>query len=214
MQQIQSPTPTTSTSITWRSAGLFAVRYGIGGVMVLAGIAVLIVVPGDMGMYGFASAIGAGLSVMLLNLLYRLSVSGDREREREEEARRYLDDHGVWPDDDEAQTRTPTRRWVVPQRVVLVEQQVNPPAVQEPSSGERPREAVTPPSKPNKTAAVTVLEHETLDQDEVYRVAGVGADEEHAEDLTEAVSGASDDTDARAPALVGRSEGPQVERKR
>jgi hypothetical protein len=88
--------------------------------MVLAGVVALIVVPGDMGAHGFASAIGAGLSVVLLNLLYRLSVSGDREREREEDARRYLDEHGVWPDD-EPETRQRTRRWVVPRGAVLAE---------------------------------------------------------------------------------------------
>jgi hypothetical protein len=57
---------------------------------------------------------------VLLNLLYRLSVSGDRDREREEEARRYLDEHGVWPDD-EPEARQRTRRWVVPQGAVLAE---------------------------------------------------------------------------------------------
>ena len=120
MRHIQSPEYTTSSSITWRSAGLFAVRYGIGAVMVLAGVVALIVVPGEMGAHGFASAIGAGLSVVLINLLYRLSVSGDRDREREEEARRYLDEHGVWPDD-EPETRQRTRRWVVPRGAVLAE---------------------------------------------------------------------------------------------
>jgi hypothetical protein len=98
--QAQAPERNES-SISWGSAGLFAVRYGIGGAIVVAGVVVLAVVPGDMGTYGFASAVGAGLSVVLLNLLYRLGVSGDREREREEEARRYFDAHGVWPDDDE-----------------------------------------------------------------------------------------------------------------
>ena len=96
--------------------------------MVLAGVVALVVVGGDVGAYGFASAIGAGLSVVLLNLLYRLSVSSDREREQEEEARRYLDEHGVWPDDDEAQVQTRTRRWVVPRGVVLAEQQADRPA--------------------------------------------------------------------------------------
>jgi hypothetical protein len=57
---------------------------------------------------------------VLLNLFYRLSVSGDREREREEEARRYLEEHGVWPDD-EPETRQRTRRWVVPRGAVLAE---------------------------------------------------------------------------------------------
>lgn len=91
--------------------------------MVLAGLVVLVIVPGDMGVHGFASSIGAGLSVVMLNLLYRLSVSGDREREREEEARRYLEEHGVWPADDQAEPRTHTRRWVLPQGVVLPEQE-------------------------------------------------------------------------------------------
>jgi hypothetical protein len=95
MERIQPLEQNPSSASAWRSVGLFAVRYGIGGAMVLAGIVVLIIVPGDMGAHGFAASIGAGLSVVLLNLLYRLSVSGDREREREEEARRYLDEHGV-----------------------------------------------------------------------------------------------------------------------
>jgi hypothetical protein len=68
--------------------------------------------------------------VVLLNLLYRLSVSGDREREREEEARRYLDEHGVWPEDAEAQSRTRTRRWIVPRGAVLAEHE---------QRGDRPR---------------------------------------------------------------------------
>ena len=120
MPHIQSPEYTTSSSITWRSAGLFAVRYGIGAVMVLAGVVALIVVPGDMGAHAFASAIGAGLSVVLLNMLYRLSVSGDGDREREEEARRYLDEYGVWPDE-EPEAGQRTRRWVVPKGAVLAE---------------------------------------------------------------------------------------------
>jgi hypothetical protein len=121
MKKIQPLEQNTASSITWRSAGLFAVRYGIGGVMVLAGVVVLIVVPGEIGAYGFASAIGAGLSVVLLNLLYRLSVSGDRDREREEDARRYLEEHGVWPDEEETQKRPPARRWVLPAGAVLAE---------------------------------------------------------------------------------------------
>jgi hypothetical protein len=31
--------------------------------------------------------------------MFRLGVSGDRERETEEEARRYLEKHGHWPDE-------------------------------------------------------------------------------------------------------------------
>jgi hypothetical protein len=43
--------------------------------------------------------VGAGLSVWLLNFLYRVSVSGDAERDREDRAREYFDRHGRWPDD-------------------------------------------------------------------------------------------------------------------
>jgi hypothetical protein len=34
-----------------------------------------------------------------LNYLYRLGVSGDRERGAEDRAREYLDRHGHWPDE-------------------------------------------------------------------------------------------------------------------
>jgi hypothetical protein len=83
------------------SLGVAAIRYGIGGVMVLGGIIVLIVNPGGFGLDGFAMAVGGGLSVLMINFLFRLGVSGDREREAEERARRYFDEHGRWPDEDE-----------------------------------------------------------------------------------------------------------------
>jgi hypothetical protein len=44
--------------------------------------------------------VGAGLSVWLLNFLYRVSVSGDADRDREDQARQYFDRHGRWPDDE------------------------------------------------------------------------------------------------------------------
>lgn len=81
------------------------VRYGIGAVMILGGIVTVIVNPGGFGVDGFGMAVGGGLAVLLLNYLYRLGVSGDLEREREEEARRYLDEHGVWPDEDPRSTK-------------------------------------------------------------------------------------------------------------
>jgi hypothetical protein len=110
-----------ATTSTWQSVGLLAVRYGIGGALIVAGIVLLVVVEGDLGAYGFASAVGAGLAVLLLNLLYRMSVSGDRDREREEQARRYFDEHGAWPDDEEAPVPSSGRRWVLPRGAVTVE---------------------------------------------------------------------------------------------
>jgi hypothetical protein len=68
-------------------------------------------------------AVGAGFAVMLLNLLYRMSVSGDRDRAREEKARRHFDEHGVWPDDEEPQRRSRGRRWTLPRGAVTPEQE-------------------------------------------------------------------------------------------
>jgi len=120
MTHVQPQTPSRST-VTWRSAGLVAVRYGIGAVMVLAGVVMLAIDGGELGWYGLASAIGAGLSVMLLNLLYRMSVSGDQDRAREEEARRYFDEHGDWPD--EPQAPVARRHWTLPTGVLTREQE-------------------------------------------------------------------------------------------
>jgi hypothetical protein len=44
--------------------------------------------------------VGAGLSVLLLNVLVRFGAKGDEERTREEDAREYLAKHGHWPDED------------------------------------------------------------------------------------------------------------------
>ncbi len=83
------------------------VRYGIGLIGVVAGIIVLIVDPGGFGVDGFGLLEGAGLSVLMLNWIYRIGVAGDREREHEEEARRFLEEHGHWPDEPGARPRRP-----------------------------------------------------------------------------------------------------------
>jgi hypothetical protein len=97
---------------------LLLVRYGIGVVLVIAGVVLVAVNPSGFGVDGFAMAVGGGLSVLLINFLFRLGVSGDLEREREEQARRYFDQHGVWPDEDE---RPRTRRWTLPAGAVTAE---------------------------------------------------------------------------------------------
>lgn len=103
-----------------QSLGLIFVRYGLGVVLVLAGIVLIAVDPSGLGVDGFAMAAGGGLSVLLINFLYRLGVSGDLEREREEEARRYLEEHGVWPDEAEP---APGRRWTLAPGVVTPEEE-------------------------------------------------------------------------------------------
>ncbi len=78
--------------------------------MVLAGFVLLILNPGGFGVEGFAMSVGGGLSVLMLNWMYRVGVAGDREREREEEARRYLELHGHWPDEQPRQRAPMTSR--------------------------------------------------------------------------------------------------------
>jgi hypothetical protein len=102
------------------SIGMMAVRYGLGGVMVLGGIVLLVINPGGVGADGFAMAVGGGLSVLMLNFMFRLSVSSESDREREEEARRYFDEHGEWPPD-EAEPQG--RKWVLAPGVVTYEQE-------------------------------------------------------------------------------------------
>jgi len=43
--------------------------------------------------------VSAGLSVWLFNWLYRVGVSGEKERDAEDEAREYFAKHGRWPDE-------------------------------------------------------------------------------------------------------------------
>jgi hypothetical protein len=43
--------------------------------------------------------VSAGLSVWLFNWLYRVGVSGEKERDAEDEAREYYAKHGRWPDE-------------------------------------------------------------------------------------------------------------------
>jgi hypothetical protein len=43
--------------------------------------------------------LGTALIVWMINWLFRMSIESNREREQEEEARRYFDVHGRWPDD-------------------------------------------------------------------------------------------------------------------
>ena len=75
---------------------LNVVRYGVPLVLFLAGC-VVSAVSGRAGLAVGAMFISAATAVLLLNVLYRIGVEGDKDRDREEEARRYFDEHGRWP---------------------------------------------------------------------------------------------------------------------
>jgi hypothetical protein len=75
------------------------VRYGLPALLVVAGFVILFTAPEGQRYEGFALCVGAGAALLLLNLLFRLSVWGDRERDREAAAREYFAAHGRWPDE-------------------------------------------------------------------------------------------------------------------
>ena len=75
-------------------------RYGLPGLICAVGV-----------VWGFARSfdalgleiavlmVAAGSSLWLMNLLFRVGVSGEAERDAEDAAREYFDKHGRWPDE-------------------------------------------------------------------------------------------------------------------
>jgi hypothetical protein len=86
------------------------VRWVLPCVVVLAGFVILVVRRDSLGLEAFALLLGAGLSIWLINFLYRLSISGDRDRDDEDRARRYFDEHGRWPDEEPRGNEVPAHR--------------------------------------------------------------------------------------------------------
>ncbi len=78
---------------------LLAVRYGLPLAIVVAGLLVIVVGSSPSALHGGLGIIGAGLSVGLLNVFYRMGVTGDKDRDDEDAARDYFDAHGRWPDE-------------------------------------------------------------------------------------------------------------------
>ena len=81
------------------SNAILAVRYVLPAAILLAGVVALLLSDALTGLEGLAMGIGVAGSVLLLNVLYRVGVKGDRERDEEEKARVYFDKHGRWPDE-------------------------------------------------------------------------------------------------------------------
>lgn len=115
------------------------VRYGIPVILILTGVVVLFVGPEGSQLEGWAMFTGAGLSVLLLNALYRVGVSGDEERDTESDAREYFDIHGKWPADAPGENG---RKWSLPMNVATPESEAAEAATRErrhaEGSGEAP----------------------------------------------------------------------------
>ena len=67
--------------------------------LVFAGFVCLFVADDEIKWDGFAMLVGAGLAVLLMNVLFRFGAKGDDERQAEDDAREYFSAHGHWPDE-------------------------------------------------------------------------------------------------------------------
>lgn len=103
-------------------AGLISVRYGIPVLLIAVGLGFLLFASDDIRLEAWAVFTGAGLSVLLLNALYRVGVSGETDRDQEDDARAYLEQHGEWPAEDPPdQEGSGGRRWRLPEGVATPE---------------------------------------------------------------------------------------------
>jgi hypothetical protein len=84
---------------------LIVVRYVLPAVLTLAGLILITVHPHGAALHGGLGIIGAGLAAFLFAFLAKVSMSGDKFRDKEEEARRFFDEHGYWPDEDPSKAR-------------------------------------------------------------------------------------------------------------
>jgi hypothetical protein len=84
---------------------LFVVRYVLPSALTLAGLILVAVHPRGAALHGGLGIIGAGLAAFLFAFLAKVSMSGDTFRDHEEEARKFFDEHGYWPDEDPSKAR-------------------------------------------------------------------------------------------------------------
>jgi hypothetical protein len=80
------------------------VRIWLPVAVVAAGLVAIALNPTVDGLEGAAHIIGAGLAIWLLNLLVRIGISGERDRDAEDATRVFFDEHGYWPDEAPEQT--------------------------------------------------------------------------------------------------------------
>ncbi len=75
-------------------------RYWLPALIAVAGV-VIAAARGfdDTGFDAMAAMFGAAGALFLMNLLMRVGLVGDDDRDAEDEARAYFDAHGHWPDE-------------------------------------------------------------------------------------------------------------------
>jgi hypothetical protein len=80
---------------------MLLLRHGLAGVLVIAGVIGIILGHGRT-IVASAGVVMLGIAAMvwLLNWLFRLGLSSNEDRIRDEEARDYYSQHGHWPGED------------------------------------------------------------------------------------------------------------------
>ncbi len=75
------------------------VRFWLPVAVVVIGVVFMVVATDLAGLEGGALIVSAGISIWLLNWLYRVGIAGEGERQAEDDARTYYARHGHWPDE-------------------------------------------------------------------------------------------------------------------
>jgi hypothetical protein len=76
------------------------VRVWLPLAIIAGGLIAIVATGGSLsGVEGGVAIIAAGISVWLLNVIFRVGVAGERERDAEDAARDFYAEHGYWPDE-------------------------------------------------------------------------------------------------------------------
>jgi hypothetical protein len=76
------------------------VRVWLPVAIMIAGVVAIVASGGsEAGWEGGVAIVAAGASVWLLNIIFRVGVQGERDRDAEDAARDFYDEHGYWPDE-------------------------------------------------------------------------------------------------------------------
>jgi hypothetical protein len=79
---------------------MLGVRYGLPAAIFLTGVVVFgVATDREVALEIGAMFWGVAIAVFLLNFFFRMGVSGEADRDREQQARDYFDEHGHWPDE-------------------------------------------------------------------------------------------------------------------
>jgi hypothetical protein len=78
-------------------ARMAILRYVLPGIVVLGGVIVMML-GSEANVEGGAGIVSAGIAIYFVNWLFRAGAAGEQERDAEDRAREYFDQHGKWPD--------------------------------------------------------------------------------------------------------------------